>query len=427
MKFKYVLTLLFFVMLQFSIMAQTKLEEQLFNLPDVIFEKIITGMEYEASYVLKVKQPIDHNNPQMGHFYQRVWLNHRGADRPTVIITSGYDTPTNRLYELPELLKANQIRVEHRFFAESVPEPKDWKYLNMEQATADLHHVRTLFADIYSGKWVSSGISKGGMTTIYYRYFYPGDVDVSVPYVAPLDTAFEDTRIYNFLHTVGSDECRDKIADFQTRLLKSREECLPRLFWYEKALNHTFDYLGFETAFEYGVLEYSFSFWQMGHKCESIPGPDAPLNEVLGHFIDVVGMSFFSDQEIAAYYPHYYQSATETGYYGYQTDEFKKLLKTKPLKFHASFYPKDASVKYDATLSKKALEWVTTHGNEFIYLYGGTDTWTSAGVPKSDKVDALWFIMEGRNHGDARIANMTSEERKKLVDALEKWLEMEIE
>lgn len=427
MNFKNSFLTLVWVLVTLGASAQSKLEKQLFELPDVIFEKIQTGNGYEASYVIKVKQPIDHNNPDMGTFYQRVWLNHRGFDRPTVIVTSGYQAPSNRLYELSALLNSNQIRVEHRFFDESVPEPKDWQYLNMEQATADLHHVRMLFDKIYSNKWISTGISKGGMTTIYYRYFFPDDVDVSVPYVAPLDTAFEDTRIYDFLGSVGSDECREKIKAFQTRLLKSRDECLPRLYWYEKALNHTFDYLGFETAFEYGVLEYSFSFWQMGFKCEDIPNADAPLDEILEHFIGVVGMSFFSDQEIEAYGPHYYQSATETGYYGYETKDFKKLLKTKPMKFHASFYPKEAKVKYDATLSKKAFDWITTQGNEFIYIYGGTDTWTAAGIPQTDKVDAHWFIMEGKHHGNARIRNMSDEERTKLVNALEGWLEMDID
>jgi hypothetical protein len=427
MKLKQVLLPVFLLLFSSALFAQSDLEKQLFELPDVIFKKIKTGNGYESSYLLKVKQPIDHSNPEKGHFYQRVWLNNQGPEQPTVIVTSGYDAASNRLYELSNLLNANQIRVEHRFFAESTPEPKEWEYLNMEQATADLHHVRQLFDNIYTGKWVSTGISKGGMTTIYYRYFYPEDVDVSVPYVAPLDTALEDTRIYDFLNTVGPDDCRDKITAFQTRLLKSREECLPRLKYYEKALNHTFDYLGFETAFEYGVLEYSFSFWQMGYKCENIPDAKAPLDEILDHFISVVGMSFFSDQEIANYASHYYQSATETGYYGYETKDFKKLLKTKPMKFHASFYPKDAKVKYDATLSKKAFEWIQNNGDEFIYIYGGTDTWTSAGIPENDKVDAHWFIMEGRNHGDARIRNMTTEERAKLVNALEKWLEMEIE
>ena len=76
-----------------------------------------------------------------------------------------------------------------------------------------------LFEIIYRGKWVSTGISKGGATTIYYRYFYPDDVDVSVPYVAPVNRELEDQRLYSFLETIGSDECREKIRSFQIRVL----------------------------------------------------------------------------------------------------------------------------------------------------------------------------------------------------------------
>lgn len=324
-------------------------------------------------------------------------------------------------------MNANQIRPEHRFFAESTPSPKDWEYLNLEQATADLHHIKMLFKNMYPEKWVATGISKGGMTTIYYRYFYPDDVSVSVPYVAPIDTTYEDTRIYTFLNTVGSTACRDKIKAFQTRLLKSRVECLPRLRWYENALKHTFDYLGFETAFEYSVLEYSFSFWQWGHNCEDIPDADAPIDEILQHLINVSGLGFFSDQGIKQYGSHYYQAATQTGYYGYETKDFKGLLKTKPLKFHATFVPDNQQPTYDSTLSKKVLKWTHEQGNQFIYIYGGTDTWTAAAIPFSSKVDALWFVMEGHHHGNARIKNMRKEDREDLVNALEKWLEMEIE
>ena len=160
------------------------------------------------------------------------------------------------------MLSANQIAVEHRFFGESLPDSMDYKYLNLKQATADLHHINQLFKKIYAGKWVSSGISKGGVTTIFYRYFYPDDVDVSVPYVAPLNKAREDKRIYTFLDTVGTDECREKIKSFQTRLLENRDEVLSFLKFYSMGADLEFNYLTFEQAFEYAVMEYSFSFWQ---------------------------------------------------------------------------------------------------------------------------------------------------------------------
>lgn len=38
----------------------------------------------------------------------------------------------------------------------------------------DLHAVRNAFKSIYPGKWIATGISKGGQTTLLYRTFLSG-------------------------------------------------------------------------------------------------------------------------------------------------------------------------------------------------------------------------------------------------------------
>lgn len=411
-----------------TVIGQTALEIKLFEMPDVIFKSIPAPDGFEQAFEVKVKQPIDHNHPEKGSFYQRVWLSHRANDRPTVIVTEGYYANKNTIYEITNLLKANQLQVEHRYFDPSVPaKPYDWQYLNMEQTTADLHHIHELFENIYQNKWVSTGISKGGMTTIYYRYFYPNDVAVSVPYVAPIDTSYEDPRIYTFLKTVGTPECRNSLKAVQLRLLKERKDVLIRLKWYYGAEDLTFDYLGFEKAFEYGVMEYPFSFWQKGFSCASIPNDQVSLDTLISHFITVSGMSLFSDQEIKRYAPHYYQAGTETGYYGYDKTGFEKYLNFLPEHPSAIFMPDKIAPVYNPTLSKKVFKWTQEKGNHIIYIYGSTDTWTAAGVPPSSDVDSDWFILYGRCHTDARIRNMTEKERARMVVDLERWMKMEIE
>ncbi|MEM8892666.1 MAG: S28 family serine protease, partial [Bacteroidota bacterium] len=308
------------IILSLPVWAQyPELEQKLFELPDVSFSRIETPTGYGAAYELHVKQPLDHTAPEKGHFYQKVYLSHKGYDRPNVIITEGYNRNSNRLYELSYLLDANQIDVEHRYFGESMPDELDYQYLNLEQATADLHKVREILGQIYQDDWVSSGISKGGQTTIFYRYFYPDDVTVSIPYVAPLNLEYEEKRIYEFLDKIGTEECRQKIYTVQKRLLTYRNEVLRMLKWYSKGAKLSFNYLGFEEAFEYTVLEYPFSFWQWGAKCEDIPSETAPLEEVVDHMLSVSSLSFFADGEIEAYSSHYYQAAAQMGYYGYET------------------------------------------------------------------------------------------------------------
>jgi len=426
---KYLVSLLISLIFLPAFSQEISLEKKLFELSDVIFERIETPVGYQVAYKLQVKQPLDHKHPEKGHFYQKVYLSHKGIDRPNVIITEGYNRNANRIYELAYLLEANQIDVEHRFYGESVPEKMEYEYLNLEQATADLHNIREIMGRIYTEKWISTGISKGGQTTIFYRYFYPNDVVVSVPYVAPLNLEFEEKRIYDFLDKIGSKACRDNILQVQKRLLTYRNEVLTMLKWYSKGAKLQFNYLGFEEAFEYTVLEYPFSFWQWGASCEDIPSATAPLEEVVDHVLAVSSLAFFSDTEIEEYSSHYYQAAAQMGYYGYETEDFEGLLKALPMKPHphAAFSPKGEEVVFEGSLLPKVAKWIREEGNNFVYINGANDTWSATAVPPSKETNSLWFFLEGRDHGQARIRNMSPQERGKMVNAMEKWLEMEIE
>jgi len=423
------LIILVSTLISFAFAQSQNIENLLFNLPDVIFEKIKVPNSFECSYELKIRQPVDHFDATKGYFYQRVFLSHRAYDCPTVINTAGYCKSNNKTQEITEFLKANQIAVEHRFFGESIPDSTDYNYLNLKQATADLHHINQLFKKIYPGKWISSGISKGGVTTIFYRYFYPNDVDVSIPYVAPLNKEREERRIYAFLDTMGTDECREKIKSLQTRLLENRKEVLSFLKFYSMGKGLKFNYLTFEEAFEYAVMEYPFAFWQWGDSCQNIPDKNSSLEETVEYFLSSKPMALFGDKKIKYYGPHYYQSATEMGYYGYETHKFKDLIKTLPTNTNpqATFIPNKMEVSFDGGLLTEVHKWIKNEGNKFIYIYGAKDTWTTCAVQPSDKVDSKWFFLKGKDHGEARIKNMNVEEKQEFVSTLEKWLSIKID
>ncbi|NNE28820.1 MAG: hypothetical protein HKN16_04265 [Saprospiraceae bacterium] len=42
-------------------------------------------------------------------------------------------------------------------------------------------------------------------------------------------------------------------------------------------------------------------------------------------------------------------------------------------------------------------------------------------------MDSRWFFMEGKHHGNARIRNMNKSEKAVLIQALEGWLDLDIE
>lgn len=126
-------------------------------------------------------------------------------------------------------VNANIIFAEHRYFLEPTPKPLDWKYLTAENSAYDLHNVTTAFKKLYKGKWIATGISKGGQTALIYRAFFPDDVDVSVPYVAPLCKGREDGRHEPFLRDfAGTQQERDILTNFQKDVLKRRGEIQPK-------------------------------------------------------------------------------------------------------------------------------------------------------------------------------------------------------
>ncbi len=416
------------ILMSALVVAQSELETRLFELPDVIFNKIDTPEGYEAAYELKIKQPLDHKNPDLGHFYQRVFLSHRSYDAPTAIITNGYGRPTNTITEVAKLTGANQINVEHRYFLESSPDSLDYDYLNFEQVTADLHHINTLFRELYDGKWISTGISKGGTTTIFYRYFYPDDVDVSIPYVAPVNHSDEDSRIYEFLDKVGTKECRKDIYEYQVKMLEDAELMKSYLKWFAKGQGLEFSYLNLDEAYEYAILEYPFSVWQWGTDCNTIPEPSAPVDTLIQHFVDVVGLGFYSDATMESFGSHYYQSAEEMGYYGFEVEEFKGLLKYVGTQGNPSaiFTPEKLPVQFDGTLTNKVFKWTQETDLPFIYINGANDTWSATAVPEVKKSESLWFFMKDKSHGDARIKNMTDMNKDKVVTKLKEWLGTEL-
>ncbi|MDG1779746.1 MAG: S28 family serine protease [Flavobacteriales bacterium] len=398
------------------------------NHEDIDVQPCLTPDGYVVAYTLFIEQPIDHLDPSSGTFKQKVFLSHLDKDSSMVLVTEGYNRGVNRMYELSSLIGANQLDIEHRFYGDSKPNNLDWQYLTIQQAAADYHRIRDLFAAFYNGSWLATGISKGGQTAICYRYLYPDDVKATVPYVAPLNLSLEEKRIYTFLDNVGTSSCRKKIRAIQQRLLDNKNEVMTYLEFYAKGAGLTFDYHEnrLEAAMEYAILEYPFSFWQWGHSCEDIPSAKSSIKDLTNYLLEVSGIDFFSDKDIAYYEGHYYQCGAQYGYYGYDPTPFGDKISAINWDEEnfpsAIFMPEGTTITFNPRFVQEVYDWTQTEANQFIYINGANDTWSATSVPVSDKVDALWFNMEGQSHGTARIANMSEKEKATLLRALTHWL-----
>ncbi len=245
-----------------------------------------------------------------------------------------------------------------------------------------------------------------------------------------MNKSLEDKRIYAFLDTMGSSECRHRIYDFQVNLLKKEPEMLEKLKWYAKGKNIQFNYLGsLGKAFEYAVLEYPFSFWQVGYTpCDKIP-QDQSEDVMLEHMLDIVDLDFYSDKTMTGFAVHYYQNMTEGGYYGYNAVPFKKYLHyIKEPEPSASFPPKSESYKpFDSSLMDKIFSWLEKEGNNFIYIYGGRDTWSACRVAVSNNVNSKLYMVPGANHFEARVINMPSDMREDFASVLKKMAGIEVD
>ncbi len=394
-----------------------RLETMLFDLPDVRFKRTDDVQGFPA-YLLNVKQRVDHNNLHSPHFYQTVLLVHRGFDRPTVINTNGYNLES-RPMELFGLLESNFVSVEHRYFGPSSPSPKDWKHLTIEQACADYHRVKLLLGQIYDQKWISTGISKGGETATYFRHFYPDDVDITVAYVAPFPIGLKDQRFYKFLATKGTEECRKKIFTFQKNVLLNKSELVPRLKYYLKGKGAKVELIGgVEAALELFVLEYPFSFWQSGKNCEDVPDADASPEDLLDHLVDSGDFWYLLDDQTEGLAAHYYQHATQLGYYGYQTARFGDLIKKWGDEPSACFFPYDKNLKFDPSVRNRVIDWLKTDAEDIVFIYGGTDTWTVAQAELGDNRNIQKFVLPDRHHGTARIKRAEKETREKILELI---------
>jgi hypothetical protein len=400
------------------------LEERLSTLEADTLFRIDADTTFSEAWEIRLWQPVDHRNPDGPRFSQQVFLYFAGADRPVIVETEGYGARGGR-NELASLMQANLIRIEHRYFEESRPDSAGWEYLTTWQAATDHHRIIELFKTVFSGKWATTGISKGGQTVMFHRYYYPDDVDVSVPYVAPLNFGPEDERMEPFLENVGTAECRDRVFRFQKLALEKFDLLFPMFRNFAEERGWTFTRVGGpEAAYEMTVLEYEFAFWQWGTvPCDSIP-LDGDDEEVFRHLASVGDPRYFADQGLEYFEPFFYQAMTEIGYYGYDFERFAGLLKyarnSEMPEFQFSA-PQGPRYVYDYEFGQSVASFIREKARHFIFLYGEYDPWSASAADPGDNEYCMKVVKKGGSHR-TRIMNLPDDSREEVLNTLQEWL-----
>lgn len=416
-----------FILISLSLTAQeksTELLERLKNIEGIEVTQLERfNYQFKEAYQVMFTQPVDHENPEGATFTQRMFIGHAGFDRPMVLSTSGYGASRLGFCEPAGLLKANMIRVEHRYFGESAPDPLDWEYLTVWQASTDLHEIVDTFDDLYQGKWVSTGHSKDGQTAMMFKAYYPDDIDVAIPYVAPLNTGKVDPRIFEFLDNVGTRKERKKVFKYQIALFENKDRLMPMVKEMAEKQNWTFT-MGIERGFDLAVLEFPFAMWQYGQvKPMDLPGKGAGPEELMKPFNRVSVLYFFSEAGIVDFLPHYYQAMNEMGYYGYKVKPYRKYIPDeKPITWDFTLTPYEIDTTFNPGTLEYLHDFVQNKGDNILYIYGEYDTWTATGVTEiTGPADALVMIQPEGYHG-ARIQAFPGEEQERIYETLTRWL-----
>lgn len=411
----------------FSVLASAQdFKDRLASLPGVVEVNALESQKFGGKYELRFEQYVDPSRPELGKFLQSVYVGHVHPDSVTVVVTEGYnaDYAVRASYrdELSDILNANNVVIEHRYFNKSVPENADWKYLTTANAAADQHAVVAALKQLYKGKWISTGISKGGQTCAMYRYYYPDDVDVTVPYVAPFCRALEDGRHEPFIaEYCGTPEERARILEFQKECLVRRDALQPLMDSLCTAQKLEFN-LPTDQIFDYCVLEFSFALWQWHTDVATIPASGASDKEVFDFLMKVAGPDYFSRGYKSQ--PFHVQAAKELGYYGYDTAPFKGLLHISTAKgYHNKLFTPDGfEAKFSRNMYNKMCRFFRTTDENILFIYGQYDPWSSVGAQEFENGRNIRVFVQPDGSHRARIRTFSDETQKEILNIIKGWI-----
>lgn len=406
----------------------TKFGRSLLGLPGVTGVERIDSKRFNERYIVTFRQYIDHTDTTRGTFSQRVVLSHVHPDSITVVVTEGYSStytegPQYR-EELSDIFNANSIVIEHRYFNQSRPKlPEDiyWDYLTTAQAAADHHSIVTALHTIYHGKFIATGVSKGGITANLYRAYYPNDVDITVPYVAPFCNGVEDPAMGEALRKLGNEDQQAMLQNFIKEMLDCRHTMIPMLKDYLEK-NKIEMRIEADELYDLMMLDLEVAIHARGDY-KKLPDPATAtadeLFDAIVRYGDPTGFSPNYDNM-----PYYVQAATELGHYAYNIDPYidrltisrtdEYLRRTAlPDNFHGSYSPDTRE------MDLKFLNSTTAH---MLFIYGANDPWYHVGVEPYVHNDNIYIFVNPDNCHRSKIRNFPTDMQQKIMTILRSWL-----
>jgi hypothetical protein len=358
-------------------------------------------------FLVRFTLPLDHDDPQGSTFLQSAFIHHRSDTAPTVLVTSGYGLGEIDDYwsvEPTKLLGANQIMLGHRFFEGASPLELmwDWDLLTIEQSAKDTHEIVGALKNVYAQKWIGTGWSKGGMTILFQEYFFPADIDLALPLVAPVSLAINDQRYPPHLAAIGTPACRERIDVFML-------ECLTRL-------DELVDALGPMSAYEKkyyrdyiksAAVSYQWPFWQyVGiDYCDYLPGEGATAEDLLDAVTFKTFFPAHPSLEDLQLYSYYYQALSQLGSPDYfppghlqHMVDLGFLTPQEVSTYQSVEWPYPDPPVYDPAPMATLDTWLRTSAQDIVAVYGEFDPWSGGRITLNPALRTEVLTAPGTSH-----------------------------
>ncbi len=407
----------------------SKFEKQILAIPGVTSVQKIDKGKFRDKYIVTFRQYIDHRDTALGTFSQRIILGHIHPDSVNVVVTEGYSAAyaenPNRREELSQILNANSIVIEHRYFNQSIPEISAeehfWDYLTTYNAATDHHRIVQAFKTLYRGKYIATGASKGGICANMFRAYYPKDIDITVPYVAPFCEGPADPRMGKAIQEYGSIDEQNLMNDFIIYLLKNRDLYLPYLEKYIEQ-NDLKVLIPTHELYDYTVLDMQVALLARG-ETKQIPDVATSSEQEIFDFLAKYG----SPEGFTPAYsnmPYYVQAIRELGHYSYNLEPFRNYLTiTDPDQYlYRTAIPDNAHYEYDPSTRDMVLKFLSETQCHMIFIYGEYDPWTAVGVSDLISNPYIYFFISPGNCHRSKILTLPDEQRQKVLSLLRTWL-----
>ena len=426
---------------------------------------------FKEYYKVFFQQPIDHNNPSAGMMKQKALIFFKGFDRPTVMYTCGYSLPdTYKNFtglDIAANMDANLIFVEHRYFGDSRNmSDTRWDYLTIEQAAADHHAVFEPLKKILPKEWISTGTSKDGMTSLFYRYFYPNDMTVTTVFCAPFMTSLYYKPVGTYMQEEsGSDAERENMHAIYSKLLDGLSDGKGTLYdtYVQMCEKYNTQLQALHPGKTYPLLDSSlgsylfflpnFFFGQFSYNTAKdralyIPSADAEPEVLLDYiyFRDVLTQNDLwpydspmlpADEEEEYYwknddgYPYYIQTAKQLGQFENDFSRYESLIgKMGQNPNPSALYEQDLWLydTYDNSRIKDIRENFIPNTNcPIMFYYAQGDPWTGARPDKINEDTSMLLIGERGVHNQDlnNPEHFSQEDKQQIMDFLARYVDYE--